>query len=385
MSGRRKSQLTKVEEGDRTVRSCAAWLLAGTVVFISLFACGQLATVFSAPVNPQAVGSELLADYRSWGAIRFPSLKPGLIAEAARESSISLELIAGPSSGCFLPAEFCSRAETGPKPSVQPTESVEAAPSPSPTPTIPVRFTPTPAVIVWSLPTPTESRGGGSQSPPSIPTATPTNTPTDTEVPPPPVPADTATGTPTPTEAFRIVSTRVDEPDLENADGNFFSVSAGDAIIIDLMGNPIIIDETPNPDVDLVLYEREDPARRGTIALDFVVVRIAKSLLDTWFTVFHWGDQIPDANTNVESYASDADGELDNEAIPIDTPSSPLVPTPPLVGTPPFNTGIEIDVDSVVRTPGAYPLIMIGAPTNAADPAEVDAVQVIPTKTPVTP
>jgi hypothetical protein len=169
-----------------------------------------------------------------------------------------------------------------------------------------------------------------------------------------------------------IISTTSSEPELGTPDGNWFSIPAGNAILLDMSSNPIIVDATPNPDPDVVFYEREN-GNSGEILLDLVIIQVGMSAEGDWFVIFNWGDNVADTNTNVDSYGTDADGEVNNEPIPLGTP---------LYGSDPFITGISIDVDACVPTPGIYPWILIAAPYNGGDPAEVDAIEVLPTLTP---
>ncbi len=84
-----------------------------------------------------------------------------------------------------------------------------------------------------------------------------------------------------------------------------------------------------------------------------------------WITVFNWGDDIPDNNTNVASFA--AGGEIDNE----DIPAAALL----------NGTGITIDVDAFGPVPASgYRYIRIWSPINWPnnDGAEVDSIEVLP-------
>ncbi len=120
-------------------------------------------------------------------------------------------------------------------------------------------------------------------------------------------------------------------------------------MLIDLMGNFI----TLQPGYDLVYYEREEPSSPGFILLDWVTVEIAKDCTSgPWYEVFKWGDL----------------GEPDNEPIPMSG----------LLGVPPLNTGIGIDVDTLVP-PDFYGCVRLSAPAGGDnDPAEVDALEVLP-------
>jgi hypothetical protein len=88
-------------------------------------------------------------------------------------------------------------------------------------------------------------------------------------------------------------------------------------------------------------------------------------------TVLNWGDDIPDANTNIAGSA--AGGEVDNKDIPAGS----------LHCANSYCTGIEIDVDASgfpAVPPGGYGYLRFWSPINWPnnDGAEVDAIEVVP-------
>jgi hypothetical protein len=115
---------------------------------------------------------------------------------------------------------------------------------------------------------------------------------------------------------------------------------------------------------DLVYYERPAPAGNG-IFLDWMIVQIGDGT--NWYTVFNWGDNIADTNSNMDFNI------LPNPQVPEETdqrtiPNSALYPP----------TGIAIDVDAIVP-PGTYTQIRFVAPPGDADgQTEIDAVEVLP-------
>ncbi len=344
------------------------WLIAGLLVFVILFGCSQMAMIAGFPQSSVAIRSEIQVDYGVWDVLHFAGLRPGIIAEAARDARNG-GFSSSVAEGCFLPDAVCDHATITPTATVQSSPVIRETIEPNP-----IEAQPTETIVVAWLPPPDgddedDDAGGGGSSPP--PTATPV-TPTATPITPTATPV-----TPTPTPVYFG-----GEPD-----GNFTSIAPGSAIEIDISSYPIYVDGTPNPDVDMIFYERENPANPGTTALDWIVIQIRQVLTNTWYTVFNWGDNIEDGNTNVATFSSG--GELDNEIIPIyETPLSsdptdvPLTPVPPLYGTAPFNTGIEIDVDAKAA-PGEYDRVRLNSPLGGAgDSAEVDAIEILPTPTP---
>ncbi len=120
-----------------------------------------------------------------------------------------------------------------------------------------------------------------------------------------------------------------------------------------------------DPDYDLVYYENNSG---GGILLDWVIVDVcADSSCTSAFTVFYWGNATADTNTNI-GVAGYGPPEADNQPIPYAN----------LWGSPPDQTGIAIDVDMAAPA-GTYQWVRIYAPPGGAnDPAEVDAVEVLP-------
>lgn len=142
-------------------------------------------------------------------------------------------------------------------------------------------------------------------------------------------------------------------------DGTVVAVDVSSVITLDFGSGRGIID---GPGYDLVFYERPDVL--GNIGLDYITIDISANGT-TWHTVFEWNGDIPGdvAGTNIDSYASDADGEAENESIP----SSALYPYP--------GTGIAIDIG--IWTPPGYSfhLVRFTYPAGGTDYGEIDAVE----------
>jgi hypothetical protein len=120
-----------------------------------------------------------------------------------------------------------------------------------------------------------------------------------------------------------------------------------------------------DPDYDLVYYENNTGSG---ILLDWVIVDVcADSSCTAAFTVFYWGNASADTNTNI-GVAGYGPPESDNQSIPYAD----------LWGSAPNQTGIAMDVDMAAPA-GTYQWVRIYAPPDGAnDPAEVDAVEVLP-------
>jgi hypothetical protein len=138
--------------------------------------------------------------------------------------------------------------------------------------------------------------------------------------------------------------------------GTSASLSCSGSVSVYLGSTPLII---PHGGYDLVDYE--SPSAPG-ILLDWVIIEVGLTSGGPWFTVFNWGDGPIDANTNIGALGY-SPGEPDNQAIP----SSDLW----------GGLGIAIDVDAVAPA-GTYWWVRASAPPGCNDPAEVDAIEVLP-------
>jgi hypothetical protein len=196
-------------------------------------------------------------------------------------------------------------------------------------------------------------------------TVTPTSTVTDTATITQTV-TDTATATPTatstPTATFTPGSVPTDPTPGEigtSPDGVVYILPAGGALTLG-------INLTANGDssYDLAYYERPAPSGNG-IFLDWVIVEISDGY--TWYTVFNWGNNIADTNSNMDFNI------LPNPQIPPE-PDERDIPTASLYN----GTGIAIDVDAIVP-PGTYSYIRFSAPVGDNDnQMEIDALEILP-------
>ncbi len=379
------------EGPDGKLSTFSKTLIWALLVFSCFYAAGYFATGRPLPFPEDGdTRSSLEADYGEWSEVTFAPVSPALILELAEE--LGLEGVNTPRLVGQLLLPGTGRRQQ-PSPSPVPTDPPEPTRTPLPSPTATAMESPTStAVPVLPSRTPTKK----APKPKSTNTATPTQTavPTFTNTPgigsPPTQTASPTftntpgigsppTQTPTSTPTFQItqIAAGAAEPDLGPPDGNLYSIPSGYGIVMDLSGNPIIVEPTPDADPEFIYYERQyDPAN---IHLDLVIIEISMNSSGDWHVAFNWGDQVPDANTNVFDHGNDADGEQDNEPVPL----ADLYGTP----TPPLNTGISVDVEARVPTPGVYPWLRILSPhdDSAGDGIEFDAVEVLPTNTPPPP
>jgi hypothetical protein len=151
-------------EKDENQRRAIIMLLAALMIFLLIFTCGQLATLFGASMVEGDASSKMSAEYGawSWDGPFFGGLNPGLVAEAARDAGLDLFLASTPAPNCFLLGD-CPTPSPSPTPG--PTETPTVTPTPTDTPT------PTKTATATTIFTPTDT---------STPVFTPTNTPTPT-------------------------------------------------------------------------------------------------------------------------------------------------------------------------------------------------------------
>ena len=113
---------------------------------------------------------------------------------------------------------------------------------------------------------------------------------------------------------------------------------------------------------DLAYYEL--PAGNGVL-LDWAIIQVSDGT--TWYTIFDWGNNVADTNSNVDFNI------LSNPTTPPERDQR-NISSAELYNS----TGIAIDLDSVVP-PGTYPYIRFIAPPGDVDnQMEIDAIEVLP-------
>ncbi|MBE0682373.1 MAG: hypothetical protein IH589_10700 [Anaerolineales bacterium] len=160
-------------------------------------------------------------------------------------------------------------------------------------------------------------------------------------------------------------------------DDNIGNITDGQYVVI---GLSIVVGPTPDNNYDLVLYEYNNG---GSIYLDWIIVGISNSPTGSeYYEVFNWGNNIPDANTNVDTNELVADPNCPSgeECDDREIPESDLYPNP--------GAGILIDVDTATSAPpaGTYDYIVVISPNGgpANGDAQVDSIEVteVPIPTP---
>ena len=244
-----------------------------------------------------------------------------------------------------------------PFPPTTSTASPEATTVSSATSTVTIAASPTNTFVFipWTptstrKPKPTKTDAPSTEIPstPTLITATPLT------------PTPTVTLTPTVTHTPVVIPTDTTPPEIGTTpDGVVYLLPSGGSLTL---GTNLVANGDGN--FDLVYYERQSPAGNG-IFLDWVIVEIGDGT--NWYTVFYWGDNIADTNSNMDF------NRLPNPQIPEETDQRDI-PTASLYN----GTGIAIDVDALVP-PGTYSYIRFTAPSGDADnQMEIDAVEVLP-------
>jgi uncharacterized repeat protein (TIGR01451 family) len=149
-------------------------------------------------------------------------------------------------------------------------------------------------------------------------------------------------------------------------DGNIYALRSGSTLTLNI---PTVVNGHAGP--DLVYYEYVNVSD-GEVYLDWIEVQIGDGT--NWYTVFYWGDENPDLNSNMN---------FNNLLPPINSPPPPPyepdqrhIQAADLTLFPP--SGVSIDLDGYAP-PGVYPFLRFIAPTGDMDgQLEIDAVLTLP-------
>ena len=246
-----------------------------------------------------------------------------------------------------------------------PFPAATSTPSPAPTTassattTVTVAASPTNTFVFipW---TQTSTRKPKPTEPGPTSTALP-STPTTTQISPSTVTATpSVTATPTITQTPITLPTDTTPPEIGTTpDGVVYLLPSGGSLTLG-----INLVATGDGSYDLVYYERPAPGGTG-IFLDWVIVEIGDGINGD--TVFYWGDNIADTNSNMNFNV------LPNPQVPEEGDQRD-VPTASLYN----GTGIAINIDGIVPA-GTYTYIRFTAPAGDSDnQMEIDAIEVLP-------
>lgn len=250
-----------------------------------------------------------------------------------------------------------------------PTTTITSSPAPvtaSPTATLAASPTNTLIFIPWT-PIATQTRKPKptrTDPPPTSPIYTLTATQIFTSTPISSTAISTATptvtATPTITQTPVLIPTDNTPPEIGTSpDGDVYALLSGDSLTLGMN-----LAASGDGSYDLVYYERAAPGGTG-VFLDWVIIEIGDGT--NWYTVFNWGDNLADTNSNMD-FNLLPDPHVPEESDQRDIPTSAL-----------YNgTGIAINVDAIVP-PGIYTYIRFTAPAGDSDgQMEIDALEVLP-------
>ena len=341
------------------------WIVVTTLVvigFVCVIAAGQLALRFSSSWQ-LAANMESRLDPNSAFLTRRPSGFIEPIDSAILTQPGWIDVFLTPSAVFVTGTPFPAWTSTS-APTRQQMTSATNTIMPANSPTNTFVFVP-PTRMATSRPT-KPARPTVSEVPPTPVPPTDTQVFIITQTATPTVPAawtSTSTTTVTPTFTATMATAIATDPVPSTIgttpDGRVYLLSAGTSLT---MAKNLVTNGDPG--YDLVYYERPSPTGDG-IYLDWVIVEIGDG--NNWYTVFNWGDNLADANSNMDFNIlpnPQTPPESDQRAIP---------------GSALYNgTGIAIDVDAVVP-PGTYSYVRFIAPTGDADgQMEIDAVEILP-------
>jgi uncharacterized repeat protein (TIGR01451 family) len=184
-------------------------------------------------------------------------------------------------------------------------------------------------------------------------------------------PSDPNTGNNSATDTDTLITT--DTPPTEFGgppDNNTYTLPAGGSLTLSIN----LIADGNTSDWDLVYYEYSlallpPPDTFDGIWLDWVIIEISDG--SNWYTVFNWGNNVSDTNTNVA---------LNLLSLPLPPPNTDEeMDQRPIASSNLYNnSGVAIDVDSIVP-PGTYTYIRITAPPGDVDgQAEIDTIEILP-------
>jgi hypothetical protein len=146
--------------------------------------------------------------------------------------------------------------------------------------------------------------------------------------------------------------------------GSWYQLMQGSTLTINI---PVVADGDVGI-YDFVYYEILNSNPPPLILMDCIIVRVGDG--ENWYTVFNWGDNSPDANTNAN---------YQNLTLPVTPPNPEEMDERTVSANDLYNTtGIAIDIDAIVP-PGIYPYIQFYAPPDGNDgQAEIDAIEILP-------
>lgn len=188
----------------------------------------------------------------------------------------------------------------------------------------------------------------------------------------PPGVTDPAPGNNSDTDTDILIIEEPLPPNMGTKDNIYYTLVAPNTLTLRLSTD--LVADGNTTDWDLVYYEYflaplpPPNSSYDGIWLDWIIIEISDG--SNWYTVFNWGDNVSDTNTNV------AHSRL---TIPVTSPDPEEVDQRPVAtGDLYGGSGVAIDIDSIVP-PGTYIYIRFTAPLGDSDgQAEIDAIDILP-------
>jgi hypothetical protein len=178
-------------------------------------------------------------------------------------------------------------------------------------------------------------------------------------------PSDSNSGNNSATDADTLIEADPPPPNVGTTrDGSYYGLPAGGSFTLNMS-----IIANGDAGYDLVYYEFENG---GFVYLDMVIIEISDG--QNWYTVFDWGDEARDTNTNMDYAILPLPGTAPFP--PPEEADERQIPTSNFYNT----SGVAIDIDSSVP-PGTYSFVRITAypqPPDVDGFLEVDAIEVLP-------
>ena len=331
------------------------WTIVVIIILVVGFLCvivaGQLALRFSPNWQMQTDMDSRIDPNRTYVASMpdgfIEPVDPSILTEPGWVGDFLTPNVTVTTSTPFPEATFTSSPAPTTISSATPTQTATLAANPTNT----LIFIPwDPTATKTRKPRPTKTN-----APPTTPTFDLTGTPTFTAT-----ATVTATFTPTVTQTLVTPPTDNTPPEIGTSpDGVIYTLPSGGSLTLN-----ISLVANGDGSYDLVYYERPSPGGTG-IFLDWVILEIGDGT--NWYTVFNWGNNIADTNSNMDFNI------LPNPQVPEETDQRDI-PSASLYN----GTGIAINVDGIVP-PGTYVYLRFTAPVGDADnQMEIDAVEVLP-------
>jgi len=176
---------------------------------------------------------------------------------------------------------------------------------------------------------------------------------------------DTVPGNNTATDTDALYISDPTPPEIGTTpDNNYYPLPTGGALTLSIT---TVVNGHAGP--DLVYYEY---VNAGEVYLDWIQIQVGDGI--NWYTVFYWGNEIADTNSNMNF--NTLLPPVNSPLPPPNEPDQRHIQAADLTAFPP--SGVTIDLDGYAP-PGTYPYLRIIAPAGDSDGhLEIDAILPLP-------